>query len=166
MSRDSRPVRKNLKRHPFREFEPALASGFLCSPPPNAMTRLSFSQLVSLATVAFVALVTVNGTQITRRPDGHRSHKRSLPTNHTLDADTLQKRANGKASFGYYPNWSVDRNFSESSKSLLFSRLIQRNLVQSLPMLSLPLSHAGVLLNTLFLSSSIIYRHSLCLRRH
>ena len=79
------------------------------------MTRLSLSQLVSLATVAFMALVTVNGTQAMRRSHNFGSHKRFLPTNYP---DTLQKRANGKASFGYYTNWSPDRNFSQSSIAL------------------------------------------------
>ena len=71
------------------------------------MARLSFSQLLSLATVAFMALVTVNGTQVMRRPDDFKSQKRSLPTNHGLDTDTLQKRASGKTTFAYFTNWGI-----------------------------------------------------------
>ena len=68
------------------------------------MARLSFSQLLSLATVAFMALGTVNGTQVMRRPDDYKPNKRSLPANPTLDTDMLQKRASGKSSFAYFTN--------------------------------------------------------------
>ena len=95
------------------------------------------------------------------RPDNYKPHKRSLPTNHTLDADTLQKRANGKAAFGYYTNWSVDRNFSESS-NLLFSlsRLIQRKPHHTVPAdaVTSSLTRPSCPKDSL-LSSSIIFRH-------
>ncbi|KAF5381774.1 hypothetical protein D9615_005490 [Tricholomella constricta] len=66
----------------------------------------SFKRLLFLATMAFMAVITVNGTQIMRRPDSYKTPARTFPKERNPKT-VIEKRATGKASFAYFTNWGI-----------------------------------------------------------
>jgi chitinase len=78
------------------------------------MARFSFGHLVALASVAFMALLAVDGTQIMHRPDNYKSPLRTFPQEQNPKVNSIQRRATGKASFAYFTNWGIyGANFRE-----------------------------------------------------
>ncbi|GLB41081.1 putative glycosyl hydrolase 18 family protein [Lyophyllum shimeji] len=67
----------------------------------------SFKRLLLLATVIFMAAITVNGTQIMRRPSTYNSTAHTFPIEHHPKTKVVTKRANGKVSFAYFTNWGI-----------------------------------------------------------
>ncbi|KAF8066810.1 glycosyl hydrolases family 18-domain-containing protein [Lyophyllum atratum] len=67
----------------------------------------SFKRLLLLATVAFMAAIAVNGTQIMRRPDTYKSAAKVFKMEQSPKTKIIQKRASGKVSFAYFTNWGI-----------------------------------------------------------
>jgi len=70
-------------------------------------TQPSFKRLLLLATVAFMAFIAVNGTQIMRRPATYKSAAKTFPMEKNPQTKIIQKRATGKVSFAYFTNWGI-----------------------------------------------------------
>lgn len=82
-----------------------------------------FKRLLLLATVAFMTLIAVNGTQIMHRPDGYKSPLRTFKMEQDPKINTVQKRATGKVSFAYFTNWGI---YGANFRKQLLSRFCGR----------------------------------------
>ncbi|KAF9465417.1 glycosyl hydrolases family 18-domain-containing protein [Collybia nuda] len=71
------------------------------------MAHPSFSRLLLLATLAFAALIAVNGTQVMHRPANYKDALRTFKTEQDPKTNTIQKRAGNKVSFAYFTNWGI-----------------------------------------------------------
>lgn len=86
------------------------------------MARSSFSRLLLLATVAFTALIAVNGTQVMHRPAQYKDALRQVKTEATPKTNVIQKRAANKVSFAYFTNWGIyGANFRAYIISILYA---------------------------------------------
>ncbi|KAG5645943.1 hypothetical protein DXG03_004733 [Asterophora parasitica] len=66
-----------------------------------------FGRLLLLATMAFMAVAAVYGTQVMHRPDNYKAPPRTFPQEANPKTDIIHKRAGGKVSFGYFTNWGI-----------------------------------------------------------
>ncbi|KAG6873710.1 hypothetical protein C0995_012174 [Termitomyces sp. Mi166 len=72
-----------------------------------AYSQSFFKRFLLLGLVAFLAAVTVDATQIMRRPSTYKTPAKTVQTETSPKTKTITKRASGKTSFAYFTNWGI-----------------------------------------------------------